>query len=182
MISSCIRNCGTSGEQRMRDKIIHSLKHFTDSLTLPLWNRNVPSLSLLYSQSNICTCFPSLTHNSHWSTEVQRVTSFCNPLGFHPVVAVTNYSSSVTSLSIYIYIFFQYIRCQQLQTQELSLDKIDFWVAYFQLPILVILLASGQTEVTFQDYISINVGALIKPEFETKRQGNLSSCSKTSAI
>jgi hypothetical protein len=45
---------------------------------------------------------------------------------------------------------------------------IDFWVAYFQLPILV-LLASGQTEVTFQDYISINVGALIKLEFEMER-------------
>jgi hypothetical protein len=44
---------------------------------------------------------------------------------------------------------------------------VDFWLAYFQLPVLVILLASGQTEVTFQEYISINVRALIKPEFET---------------
>lgn len=59
---------------------------------------------------------------------------------------------------------------------------IDFWVAYFQLPILVILLAAGQTELTFQDYISINVGALIKPEFEMERRGNLSSCNRTSAI
>jgi hypothetical protein len=59
---------------------------------------------------------------------------------------------------------------------------LDFWVAYFQLPILVILLASGQTEVTFQDYISINVEALIKLEFEMETQGNPSSCNKTSAI
>lgn len=59
---------------------------------------------------------------------------------------------------------------------------VDFWVAYFQLPILAILLASRQTEVTFQEYISINVGALIKPEFEMERQGNLSSCNRKSVI
>jgi len=61
---------------------------------------------------------------------------------------------------------------------------VDFWVVYFQLPILVILLASGQTEVTFQDYISINVEVSIKLEFEMEIQGNpsTSSCNKTSAI
>ena len=47
---------------------------------------------------------------------------------------------------------------------------VHFWVVYFQLPILVILLASGQTEVTFPGYISIKVGALINPEFEMDKK------------
>jgi hypothetical protein len=59
---------------------------------------------------------------------------------------------------------------------------LNFCVAYFQLPILVILLAFGPTAITFNDYISTNVGALIKPEFERERQGNLSTCNNTSVI
>ena len=151
-----------------------------------MWNRNVPSLSLLYRQSNICTCFPSLTHNSHWSTEVLRVTSFCNPLGFHPVVAVTNYSSSVTSLSlsIYIYIFFFSSVHTLSAVANLGIPSRHDRFLGRSLPSTntcnLACLRADRSK--FSGYISINVGALIKPEFEMERQGNPSICSRTSAI
>jgi hypothetical protein len=59
---------------------------------------------------------------------------------------------------------------------------LDFWVAYFQLPTLIIWLASGSTAITFKGCISTNVGALIKLEFEMERQGNLSSCNNMCVI